>query len=87
MSTRRDFLKHSDAAGLGAATLGVTLNSANAQVPGSLSSSGSAAAQGATAGKVRDSGPGVAQAATEEFAETGDLAGVRTVTRLHGNPT
>jgi hypothetical protein len=56
-------------------------------VPGSLSSSGSAAAQGATAGKVRDSGPGVAQAATEEFAETGDLAGVRTVTRLHGNPT
>ena len=68
MSTRRDFLKHSGAAGLGAATLGVTLNSANAQVPGSLSSSGSAAAQGATKGKGRDSGPGVVQAATEEFA-------------------
>ena len=43
MSTRREFLKHSGVAGLGAATLGATLNSANAQVPGSLSSGDSAA--------------------------------------------
>jgi Xaa-Pro dipeptidase len=43
MSTRREFLKHSGAAGLGAAAMGTTLNLANAQSTVASSSSGSAA--------------------------------------------
>ena len=43
MSTRREFLKQSGAAGLGAAAMGTTMKLANAQSTGSSSSGGSAA--------------------------------------------